>query len=117
MKLRYGVTRIVIIVFGLAFKFPNIRSWRRFLLGLLGNMQETRFSSILDEDRVCKVVFSIPLGFMNIMRYARPLTNEEFTSLDYTAFNNRKDYDIPVENKISSFGMYKNEIVAVDYGS
>jgi hypothetical protein len=36
---------------------------------------------------------------------------------DYSAFCNREDYVVPVEQKHDSFGRYKGKIVAVDYGS
>lgn len=97
-------------------KVPALRSWKAFLTGLLANLQEKAFSST-GWPELCPVTLGCPLGFWLVMPYARPLTQEEWIDLDYSAFVNRADYCIPAEEKICSFGVLNGQIVAIDYGS
>ena len=65
----------------------------------------------------CPVVFSLPGGFLAVMKKAQILTWEEFCAFDYESFRERHSYEIPAENKADSFGWLNGEIVAVDYGN
>lgn len=112
----WGATRMVILTGKWAFKMPSIASWRLFLHGLLANMQEV----VLSRSKLpgfCPVRYSLPGGWLLIMHRARPLTDTEFSEFDYSAWTDRGNYVIPVENKISSFGVWNGEVVAVDYGN
>ena len=121
MKLKRGATRCVFVFKRWVIKIPRLRSWRNFLQGLLANQQETLFWRDLGIyqylGRFCPVLFSIWGGFMVIMPYARPLTNREWHKLDYKEFINQPDFQIPVEDKYSSFGVYEERVVAIDYGT
>jgi hypothetical protein len=66
---------------------------------------------------LCPVVWSVPGGWLLVMRRAEPLSDEEFDSLDFLRFARTADYAVPVEDKIDSFGRFAGRIVAVDYGS
>ncbi len=111
-----GVTRIVLLIGNVAVKIPNIRQWRLFLRGLLGNMQERLFGTSWMQG-FCPIVCSDPFGFVVVMRRAIPLSDKEWAEFDYEKFVNRADYKIPVENKQDSFGWVGSQIVAIDYGS
>ena len=117
IDIRHGSTRTVILIARYAIKIPSFVEWRLFLYGLLGNMQESLWSKC-GIDRLCKVLFSIPGGFIVVMERAEPLTREEFDKFDYDGFI--KDCDLCltfIENKYDSFGKIGGKIVAVDYGS
>jgi len=117
MQIYWGTSRIVICIKNIAIKLPNISEYRLFLYGLLANMQERLFWKSYKNKKLCPVLLSFPGGFMIVMKRAESITRKKFYTLDYNKFVNEKDFIIPVENKLSSFGIIDNEIVAVDYGS
>ncbi len=119
ISIKYGCTRMVFLFGDYAIKIPIVRStWEMFLLGLLGNMQEKLFSEIYN-DAVSPVIFSIPGGWLNIMKRVRTLSSDDFLCFDYHYWCNYKfPYKIViVENKQDSFGWLNGEIVACDYGN
>ena len=128
--IKFGKTRIVYLIGPYAFKFPVVSEWRLFIMGLVGNMQETNYARNINlQDKLCPVYFSILGGFMNIMPRCSEVTEEDFP--DWWDFEEWSMYDIvenneyyitvnglPVENKLSSFGkLHNGNIVAVDFGS
>lgn len=122
MKRAFGTNRTVWLIGKWAVKMPVFVEWRLFLIGLLANMQEARFSSV-GWSKLCPVVLSLPGGFLNVMHRAEPLTREEFSTLDYAEWIKggqslpKGEWIIPVENKLDSFGKLNGRIVAVDYGT
>lgn len=110
-----GATRFVIFAGRYVLKMPSFHSWRNFLWGLLGNMQEAQFARS-GLAGICPVTFRIPGGLLNIMPYARPMTADEWGAFDFEAFTDRPDYVIPAERKPDSFGVLNGEVVAVDFG-
>lgn len=110
MKVKRGSTRIVILVGKYAVKIPNIVEWKLFLNGLLGNMRERAYWRFQTFPKLCPIVFSIPGGFINIMKRATPLSIEEFNDLNWVLFDR-----IPCERKLSSYGLLEGKIVVVDY--
>lgn len=116
MKRAFGTQRTVFLVGRWAIKVPVFVEWRLFLLGLLANMQEARFSAA-GFPGLCPVLFAVPGGFLNVMRRAEPLSRHEFFLLDVASWRLRGDHEIPVEDKMDSFGVLDGRIVAVDYGS
>jgi hypothetical protein len=101
-----------------AIKRPVFVEWRLFLLGLLANMQEARFSR-MQWPELCPVLFACPGGFFIVMRRAQGLSRSEFeafSEMKYLSFVDKPDYRVPVENKLDSFGWLDRRIVAVDYG-
>jgi len=79
-------------------------------------MQERKFSRT-GWPELCPVLFSLPGGWLLVMRRARELTREEFDSLDLSAFvNQNSNYVVPAELKMDSFGWIGTQLVAVDYG-
>ena len=51
------------------------------------------------------------------MRRAIPLTREEWQAFDSVTWRQQEGYEVPVEDKMDSFGWVDGRIVAVDYGS
>ena len=115
-RLEYGVTRSVLLIGPWAVKVPRLTEWRLFLLGLLANMQEALFSRT-GWPELCPVLWSVPGGFLIIMRRATVLTDEEFLTLDLDRWVQRANYIIPAEIKSDSFGYLDGRLVAVDYGN
>lgn len=114
---RQGVTREVLLVGRYAIKIPKlIYGWHKFLCGLLANMQEAQFSAC-GWPELCPVIFSIPGGWLVIMRRADPLTDEQWEAFDARKFVDRHDRCIPAETKRDSFGFLAGRIVALDYGN
>ncbi len=134
---RYGTTRNVWLVGKWAVKVPAWSEWRLFLLGLLANMQEKVFART-GWAELCPVVWSLPGGWMLVMRRAIPLTREEWDYFNGEKWAKREAmpghvrarmyggaatwaervaYTIPVELKMDSFGWIGEQLVAVDYGN
>lgn len=114
---RTGCTRIVCLLWRWAVKLPNFTDgWRMFLKGLLANMQEAQFSRT-KWPKLCPVVWSIPGGWIVIMRRAKVLTDDEFLQCVPDGWIEEPDYIIPAELKSNSFGWLNGKIVAIDYGS
>src|ERR1051325_9135184 len=98
MLKRYGTHRTVYLIGKYAIKRPVFVEWRLFLLGLLANMQEARFSK-MGWPELCPVVFSVPGGFLNVMRRTEPLEYEAFMRFNFEKFVERPDYCVPAEDK------------------
>ena len=108
-----GVTRIVILTQKYAIKVPTVMyGWKMFLYGLLGNMNERRWSGAKG---LCLVLWGCPGGFLNVMPRCSALTDDEFCALVPKRWG--KGGALPeVELKTCSFGRLAGKIVAVDYG-
>lgn len=114
---RQGITREVLLTRRYAIKIPKlIYGWHKFLCGLLANMQERQFADA-NLPGLCPVVFSLPGGWILVMRRAEPLTDEEWRAFDARSFCERPDCTVPAEFKRDSFGVLDGRIVAVDYGN
>jgi hypothetical protein len=112
---RFGTHRTTYVFGKYAIKLPVFVEWRLFLHGLLANMQERKFSA-MGWPELCPVVFSVPGGWFLVMRRADPLPREQWEHFNYEVWIDRGDYCVPVENKLDSFGLINQHIVAVDYG-
>jgi len=115
-RIAYGCTRTVFLIGPWAIKIPSVVEWRLFLLGLLANMQERIFSRT-DWPELCPVLWSLPGGWLVVMRRAKELTREEYDQTDFSQWIIRDDYVIPAEPKMDSFGWLDGKLVAVDYGN
>ena len=96
-KRELGSVRTIFIGRRHVFKLPGrwtFRRWRwwwdSLLRGLLSNMQERAFARE-GWPELCPITFSLPGGFLVVMRRAHPLTNEEWLGFDYLAFVTRGD--------------------------
>ncbi len=114
--IRYGTTRTVLLIGNWAIKIPSFIEWRLFLLGLLANMQERKFSATKWPE-LCPVLFGMPGGWFLVMRRAAPLSDAEWDALDPQIFCAPEDHFVPAEAKRDSFGTLNGRIVAVDYGN
>lgn len=115
MTRKFGTHRTVYLIGNYAIKRPVFVEWRLFLHGLLANMQERTFGK-MDWPELCPVIFGMPGGWFIVMRRAEPLPREQWEHFNYDVWVDREDYTVPVENKLDSFGLINNHIVAVDYG-
>lgn len=122
-KVFHGTTRTTILLFKLAIKIPIYKSWEGFLGGLLGNMHEKRFYASL-KGYVPPMYFYIPGGWMTACArcdvHPTDVTHAEI--FFHTLANNQEDSLSKVllhvvEYKADSVGIYKDSIVAVDYGA
>lgn len=115
MEIKQGSSRTVILTKKYAFKLPYIGRWKCFLRGLIANMQEVDFNTLEDE-RLAKVVFHLPAGFLVVMKRAEPL--KDFNKTFLIGFcTKRKELELPVELKKDSFGYINGVLKAIDYGS
>ncbi len=116
-KIKYGCSRIAILIFNYCIKFPYIYNdpyygkFYSLAKGIQHNMVEYKLSKFYSE--LCPVYFSF-LGLMNIMPRCKELTQNEMGEMDETKFTQFIKSGL-VENKSSSFGKYKNTIVAIDF--
>lgn len=110
---KFGTTRTVWLIGKYAFKFPHCYSWKTFLWGLQGNMQERELDT-LKHEALCPVLFYIPGGFLVVMPRAEPIP-DDYSIGDF--FEKYKEDSLPVEKKRDSFGVLNGKIVAVDYGT
>jgi len=83
---------------------------------LLANMQEAEFART-GWAELCPVVFSIPGGWLVVMRRAEMLSDAEWQAFDPEAFCVGQERIIPAEFKKDSFGRLDGRIVAIDYGN
>lgn len=130
---RTGVTREVFLIGRYAFKLPKLTyGWKMFLQGLLCNMQEAVWGRSKEMPEFCPVVFSIPGGWLVVMKRAMPLTDEQWREFlrdrlgidGIKSFHPRDeikswtggDYFIPAEVKENSFGLLDGRVVVIDYG-
>lgn len=114
---RRGITREVVLTRRYAIKVPRmVYGWRMFLCGLLANMQERAFGRC-GWPELCPVVFSLPGGWLVVMRRAQPLSAAEWAAFDAVTFCNQAHRVLPVEHKQDSFGKIDGRVVAVDYGN
>lgn len=116
-----GANRLVVLTARHAYKIPNVRSWWTTVWGLIDNMQERRANGLgrwgHRQDGIAPIVFSLPGGFLNVMRRAEPVPDDLWARFDFDAHCRRDGYWIQAEPKRDSFGVLDGEIVAVDYGN
>ena len=116
-QLKQGATRNVLLTKHYAIKIPRLVEWRLLLYGLLANMQEATFWRFQRSDKLCPALWSLPGGFLLVMRRATEISRDDFATFDYEAFIDAGTWHVPVEDKQDSFGWYNGRIVAIDYGS
>lgn len=110
---RRGVTRIVLLTDRHAIKLPNFTRWRLFLHGLCANLRERTDWAPTRDPRLCPMCWSLPGGWCNVMRRARPLTDAEWA----TTKRDRRAWDgLPTDWKRENFGVLGGRAVLVDYG-
>lgn len=116
MIFKHGVTRIVLLVGRWAVKVPRPTEWRLFLRGLLANLQERQWSKCGDE-RLAKVLWADPTGFLLVMERVDPLPRR-FTQrhLDCILAQGRFD-GLPLDQHLQNFGFRGRRLVLLDYGS
>lgn len=116
-----GASRWVICVGKYAIKFPSLRNYISFLWGLENNWKELNNyrkygkGGYYPIEKLCPIVFSLPLGIVLIMKRAKIFTDKEFSFFNYEAFIKTNNTELPVEKKSDSFGVLNGRVVAVDY--
>lgn len=115
--LHYGSSRITLIIWKYAIKIPRITHYISFLNGLKANYNEKQWYESFKSEKLCPILFSLPLGIILVMPKVQILSNSEFNEIynenDWYLDNEIK---IPVEPKNDSFGYYGGKLVCVDYG-
>ncbi len=115
--IKKGSNRWVIYIGGFAFKIPSLYNYKRFLRGLLSNMQEIEFSHVVEfKEKLCPILYHLPFGFLIVMPRVRVLNEGEISKEELNKFCRVKEGNIPAELKSDSFGYYKGRLVAIDYG-
>ena len=114
---RQGATRRVLLTKRYAFKVPTWVEWRLFLKGLLANMQECVWWTTRDR-RLCPVVFSLPGGWLNVMKRAEVVDFEALCeSQECGYWTGDPDLTwVTSDFKADNFGMLNGVLVCVDYG-
>ena len=71
----------------------------------------------LSTDKLCPILFGLPGGWMNIMKKARVMTDEEFLNFEWEKFCviNKHAY-IPGEAKPDCYGWIDDKVVVIDFG-
>jgi hypothetical protein len=117
-----GTTRTVLCIGTLAFKLARCARGR-------GNRYERDLYARSGSDRralLCPSLWCSPLGVVQIMRRARPMTADEHRKLvldKYTDLGRAWDYrgpggdEAPFEPKAREWGWLAGKVVAVDYAN
>lgn len=101
---------------GYAFKIPRFYSYLTFLWGLIANYNEMVYFKTFNDEKLCPVIYSFPLGIIIVMPVARILTDREFDLVFKREDWYIKGTPIPSENKPDSYGYLNGKLVCVDYG-
>jgi hypothetical protein len=116
-----GSVRNVILLNNWAIKIPRFHSFRKFIRGMLVNINERKY---WNKNKFCgklnPVLFGAWGGFFNVQKRVTPLTKQEFRAIRIKEFRNifGGTKNIPVEHDINAFGKDSSgNIVAIDYGT
>jgi hypothetical protein len=112
-----GVTRYVVLVGSWAIKVPRHELRLAAVPVRAAGEHKSASSPALAWPELCPVLFSLPGGWVVVMRRARVMTDAEFESFDVKAWAEHADRIIPVEAKSDSFGWLGDRLVAIDYGT
>ena len=121
IKINSGATRFVYLFKRIVIKLPRWSSYTDFLLGLISNYNEVKIWKTRHKnncsDKLAPILFYLPFGLLIIMKKAIMLNNFNAKEFSYKLYpdNYTIEYYFPVENKIDSFGIINNKIVAIDY--
>lgn len=107
-SLHAGATRGVLVIGSVAIKIPLISSWYGLLSGLISNLNEASvWEDFRDDPRLAPMVWSAPLGLLNVMARADDHDGQAIATEDYEELA----YDLHPEN----FGVYQGRVVLRDY--
>ena len=127
MKIKMGMTRIVIILKHYVIKVPNFLSFWRFIYGFISNYTEYVTYKIYAEDKInpdmplANVIYGNMYGLILIMERVDIFDDEEWNELYSTIEQYYKDspyYELIIDDfKPSNWGKRKDgTIVKIDYG-
>ena len=115
MNIVQGETRIVFIIGNYAIKIPNyLKGYRQFLYGLLSNTQEVQFQK--QSQYLMPVIFRLPFNFVIVMPKAEVLM-QNLSPDDFHKITTDLGVYPRVDYKPDSFGMWKNRVYVIDYGT
>jgi hypothetical protein len=110
-----GETRIVWVVGNFAIKCPNfLKGYRQFLYGLISNTQEVEYQK--HSRYLMPIVFRLPFNIIIVMPRAAVLTQNLAQDQFNTIVGTLNGYP-RVDHKPESFGIWKNSIYIIDYGT
>lgn len=114
MRIRRGLSRMVLLIGAYAIKFPNpCNGDGMFVHGMLGNVLErSRWNQSRHHPALAQVIYCCPLGLFSIMRRyddsdTSPLTPAEFATLPF----------INIDTNRENFARTPHGIVVLDYGN
>ena len=116
-----GASRWVLCIGGYAIKFPSFYGYTNFLDGLECNYLELKNYRYYGKkgyypiEKLCPIIFHLPLGIIIVMKRAKPLSGIEFSNFNYENFIKTDNSNIPAEKKPDSFGIINGKILAIDY--
>jgi len=115
-NLKFGYSRVVVLVGGIAIKFPRPTSIKSLAVGFAANLEEAliwlRFGGGAG---ICPVLFWTPL--FSVMQRARMLVEAEYDEADVLSRLSGRGYRVDVESGRRNFGVVSGEMVTVDYAS
>lgn len=124
-RMRYGSTRIVFVFDKFVIKVPYYKNWKRFLKGLIANLNEAMLSSSYPDSRyLVPVTWSAPGGWLlvmpNVRDCAEPLVAAFMVDLfrgDNTEDQEADEVKRYCEYIVDNYGMYKGKPMCRDYGT
>lgn len=119
MKISRGTTRVTLLIGKFAFKIPILnRSVKHFVKGWLGNIDENVYWKKTHNQKLCPIYFSL-FGLVNIMPKADKVdySASEFDKRVILDYFSDCDVNIDVCSGWRNYGMYKGELVMIDYAA
>jgi len=108
----HGSFRTVFVFGDVVVKVPRVRHWGAFIGGLAMNIQESlRYRYAEPGEPLCPVIWSVPGGWLLVMRYCEPVTLEELCDDERRTFA-----ELGIELRPSNLGRLSDgRVVAIDY--
>lgn len=124
-KMRYGSTRIVFVFDKFVIKVPYWKNWKRFLKGLVANINESSLSRAYpDSNLLVPVTWAMKGGWILIMPKVRdcPPPLVAAFMVDLFRMSNPEDHAADeikrfCEYIVDNYGMYKGVPRCRDYGT
>lgn len=119
MKIKYGTTRITILIGNFALKTPIVtRSIKHFVKGWLGNIDERDIWKKSRHPKLCPVYFSF-FGLINVMPRAQSLPGQKFSKQFFLSYFKDVGVHVDVCSGWKNFGYLEEELypVILDYAT
>lgn len=122
MQIKEGATRIVFVFDRIVVKIPTIFDYKRFLCGLLANLEERLWSGYHAD--LAKVICSSRIGLYVVMERAEEvtdMTDDELWKVLCDRYKEKAEDDFEKvfllsDCKASNWGRISGRLVKIDYG-